>query len=209
MTKVFFMKKSNLNLILKTVLGFIITGIVLIFTSCGETETNTQNQSTGHEPETKTSAFIIPQTGWSIEIPADWENASIEDMAKTTTGAEAKLIRYKSNSNIISAFLQDLGTNDLTVYNENYEYSLEITKIDFTNRGYLVNASDITQETVAGQVFNVCTFTFNNADGTLYAYQKTYSAFINGFDLQIFLFYNNDTDKDELLKILKTSKFVK
>lgn len=46
-------------------------------------------------------------------------------------------------------------------------------------------------------------------DGNLILNQIMYSRLINGLDLGIIINYNNDADRDVMLKVLKESKFSK
>ena len=62
-------------------------------------------------------------------------------------------------------------------------------------------------EKIDGLDFHKYSFTIYSPDGEIILNQIMYGRLINGFDFGVNINYNNNKDRDELLKVFKNSKF--
>ena len=77
----------------------------------------------------------------------------------------------------------------------------------YENQGIKVDSSATSIESIDGLDFQTYSFTIYGSNGDVILKQSMFSRYINGYDFGINLNYNNDKDRDEQLKALRTSKF--
>lgn len=85
----------------------------------------------------------------------------------------------------------------------------EIIYKTYLNQGIKADSSATIIEKIDGLDFHKYSFTIYSPKGKVILNQIMYSRLINGFDFGVNINFNNDKDKDELLKVLRNSKFKK
>lgn len=202
---------------------FILTiGILTILTSCGKADPNKNVDEGKVEKNTYTSAEI----GWTIEIPKDW---TVVDKEKKQAANEKglKAIEETIESNVDYSRLKNLigfQKNQFNIFqstSEPFELEYEgeweennskLKKILFAtykNQGIKADSSTTSIEKIDGLDFHTYSFTIYSPKGAVILKQLLYSRLINGYDFGVNLNYNNDKDRDELLRVFRDSKFKK
>lgn len=77
----------------------------------------------------------------------------------------------------------------------------------YEDQGIKADSSITTIEKIDGLDFYKYSFTIYSPDGEIILNQIMYGRLINGFDFGVNINYNNNKDRDELLKVFKNSKF--
>lgn len=202
---------------------FILTiGILSILTSCGKADPNKTVDEGKVEKNTYTSAEI----GWTIEIPKGW--TIIDKEKKQATNEEGlKAIEETIESNVDYSGLKNLigfqknqfnifqSTSELFEleyegeWEENNSELKEILFATYKNQGIKADSSATSIEKIDGLDFHTYSFTIYSPKGAVILKQLLYSRLINGYDFGVNLNYNNDKDRDELLRVFRNSKFKK
>lgn len=207
---------------MKKIIFTTIVGIALSLTSCGQVNPNKNIDEGKIEGNIYTSQDI----GWTIEIPKGW---SIIDKEKTKSTNEKGLkaleetidekIDYSGLKNLIS-----FQKNQFNVFQSSSEpFKLEyegeweennaklkdIVYRTYENQGIKVDSTVTKIETIDGLDFQSFSFTIFSPKGVVILKQIMFSSLINGYDFGVNINYNNDKDRDELLKVFRESKFKK
>lgn len=202
---------------------FILTiGILSILTSCGKADPNKTVDEGKVEKNTYTSAEI----GWTIEIPKGW--TIIDKEKKQATNEEGlKAIEETIESNVDYSGLKNLigfQKNQFNIFQstselfeleyegeqeENNSELKEILFATYKNQGIKADSSATSVEKIDGLDFHTYSFTIYSPKGAVILKQLLYSRLINGYDFGVNLNYNNDKDRDELLRVFRNSKFKK
>ena len=207
---------------MKKILFTIFTGIALSLTSCGQVDPNKNID----EGKVEGNVFTSEEIGWTIEIPKGWTVIDKEKTKETnekglkaleeTMGGE---IDYSGLKNLISLQKDQFNIFQSTSepfkleyegeWEENNSALKEILYTTYLNQGMKTDSSATTIEKIDGLEFHKYSFTIYSPKGEVILKQIMFSRLINGFDFGVNINYNNDKDRDELLKVFKNSKFKK
>jgi hypothetical protein len=202
---------------------FILTiGILSILTSCGKADPN-KNVDEG---KVERNLYTSGEIGWTIEIPKGWTVVDKEEKQATNEkGKKAiketikedfdfsglkNLIGFQKNQ--FNIFQSTSEPFELEYEGEWEENNSELKKILFAtykNQGIKADSSATSIEKIDGLDFHTYSFTIYSPKGVVILKQLLFSRLINGYDFGVNLNYNNDKDRDELLKVFRNSKFKK
>jgi len=207
---------------MKKILLTIFTGIALSLTSCGQVDPNKNID----EGKVEGNIYTSEEIGWTIEIPKGW---TVIDKKKTKETNEKGLkaleetmegeIDYSGLKNLISLQKDQFNIFQSTSepfeleyegeWEENNSALKEIIYTTYLNQGMKTDSSATTIEKIDGLEFHKYSFTIYSPKGEVILKQIIFSRLINGFDFGVNINYNNDKDRDELLKVFMNSKFKK
>ncbi|OUD35277.1 hypothetical protein [Flavobacterium sp. FPG59] len=207
---------------MKKILFTIFTVLLLSLTSCGQTDPNKNID----EGKIEGNIYTSQEIGWTIVIPKGWtivdkeKNKEINE--KGLKALEETLegeVDYSKLKNLIS--LQKDQFNNFQSTSEPFELEYdgeweennsalkEIIYKTYLNQGIKADSSATTVEKIDGLDFQKYSFTIYSPKGEALLKQIMFSRLINGFDFGVNINYNNDKDRDELLKVFRNSKFKK
>ena len=207
---------------MKKILFTIFTGIALSLTSCGQVDPNKNID----EGKVEGNVYTSEEIGWTIEIPKGW---TVIDKEKTKETNEKGLkaleetmegeIDYSGLKNLISLQKDQFNIFQTTSepfkleyegeWEENNSALKEIIYTTYLNLGMKTDSSATTIEKIDGLDFHKYSFTIYSPKGEVILKQIMFSRLINGFDFGVNINYNNEKDRDELLKVFRNSKFKK
>lgn len=207
---------------MKKILFTIITGISLSLTSCGQVDPNKNIDEGNVEGNIYTSKEI----GWTIEIPKGWTVVDKEKTKETNekglkaleetidgeidfSGLKNLISLQKDQFNIFQSTLEPFELEYEGEWEENNAALKEIIYTTYLNQGMKSDSSATTIEKIDGLEFQKYSFTIYSPKGEVILKQIMFSRLINGFDFGVNINYNNDKDRDELLKVFRKSKFKK
>lgn len=207
---------------MKRILFTVITGFTIILTSCGEVDPNKNID----EGKVDGNFYTSNDIGWTIEIPKGWkivEKEKTQEMNERGFKALEETLEneidYSGLKNLISfqknqfnLFQSSSEPFDLEYegeWDDNNATLKEIIYSTYENQGIKVDSSTTKIENLDGLDFQTFSFTLYGPKGEVILKQIMYSRLINGFDFCVNINYNNDQDRDELLKVLRNSKFKK
>lgn len=207
---------------MKKTIFTIITGIAISLTSCGQADPNKNIDEGKVEGDIYTSQEI----GWTIEIPKGWAVIDKEKIKETNEkGLKAieetidgeidysglkNLISFQKNRfNIFQSTSEPFELEYEGEWEENNAVLKDIIYSTYENQGIKADSTATKIETIDGLDFQTYSFTIYSPKGEIILRQIMYSRLINGFDFGANINYNNDKDRDELLKVFRNSKFKK
>ena len=208
----------------------LLIALFLFFQSCKE---NGKPQSLDEKQKeidngslSAASIYTADEIGWTARIPAGWEILTKEQIKRNTargkkaleesidteidaSGLQQLLNLRKDNFNSFLSTMEKYDTLEMGSYEENSKMLIDIMKETFGKQGIHATFSE-DSATIDGLRFSV----FNS---TMYAPDKKqvilnlvmYSRLINGYDVGMTISYNNEDNRDELQKMLFSSKFIK
>ena len=207
---------------MKKIVLTISTGLLIALSSCGQKDPN-ENIDEG---KVEGNIYTSQEIGWTIEIPKGWTVTDKGEIEKTNKKGLRVLeetidgeINYDGLKHLIS--FRKNQFNNLQSTSEPFELEYEgeweennsalknIIYITYLNQGIKVDSSATTIEKIDGLDFYTFSFTIYGPDGDVVLNQIMYSRLINGFDFGVNINYNNDKDRDELLKVFRNSTFKK
>lgn len=170
--------------------------------------------------------YSSDEIGWTMEIPSGWNIIDLEQTKKTNqVGLKAleetlnsdvdisqlkQLLALKKNSfNIFQSSSEPFNLEYEGEYEENNGTLKKIMYETYQNQGIKADTSSTTIENIDGYNFLTYSFTLYGRKNEIILTQILYSRLINGFDFGAFINYNNENDKNELLKAFRSSKFRK
>ncbi len=196
--------------------------ILTMLTSCGKTDPN-KNVDEG---KVERNLYTSEEIGWTIEIPKGWTVVDKEEkQAANEKGKKAieetikedfdfsglkNLIGFQKNQ--FNIFQSTSEPFELEYEGEWEENNSELKKILFAtykNQGIKADSSATSIEKIDGLDFHTYSFTIYSPKGAVILKQLLFSRLINGYDFGVNLNYNNDKDRDELLRVFRNSKFKK
>lgn len=201
---------------------FIIACTLILITSCVQRDPNKSVDEGTVENNTYTSSEI----GWTIEIPKGWKVIG-KDIKKRRTEKGLNAIQEVIDGEIDYSNLKDLIAFEKNRFNifqstselfnleyegeweENHAALKEIIYSTYLNQGIKVDSSSTTIEKIDNLDFHSYTFTVYGLKGEIILKQIIFSRLINGFDFGVNINYNNYKDRDEMLRVFKSSKFKK
>lgn len=168
--------------------------------------------------------FTSEEIGWTIEVPEGWKITDLQKQKETDKkGADAmkqvdESIQLGEYNNLIGFHKDELNSFGSTseAFDERTDGSwLENTKrlnafIMQTYESQGITCDSISgTETIDGLEFQMFKTSIFGADSVPVLEQIMYSRLINGRDFGVNINYNNDKDRDEMMKAWKASKFRK
>lgn len=202
----------------RIVVSGIFAALMLTFFSCGKADPNEQIDEGAVEGETYTSSEI----GWTMRIPEGWEIISrdqqetsfergikaVEEVAGEIDYSGLKqLISFQKNQfNIFQSSSEPFPLEYEGAWEDNHEYLKEVLYDTYTNQGIKVDTAS-SKAMVDGIDFEVFHIVVHGRKGEVILYQDMYSGYINGFAFTATLNYNNEADKEILMKVWKESRF--
>lgn len=161
--------------------------------------------------------------GWTIQVPKGWkittsgqaevdDEKGVKEIEKSTgtrisTRGTKHLIGFKKDDfNSFGTTIQPVRTQDDEEYQKSVQELYKIIYNTFTKQGIKVDTSSGT-EMIGGKQFFAFYDKLYAADGTVILNQVLYSKIINGYDFAVNINYNNDENKEVLLKAFKSSTF--
>lgn len=196
----------------------LITGITLVLYSCG------QHAKKVDEGQIKKNEYSSKEVGWTIEIPKNW---TVTDLEKTKESTERgmKIIKEATDEEFDYSGLKNLITFQKDKFNifqsssepfkleyngewEENDHSLKILLYEtYKNQGIKADSSETTIEKIDGLDFRTYSFTLYNPKGEPILTQVMYNRLINGLSFSVNINYNNENDRDVMLKAFKSSSF--
>jgi hypothetical protein len=207
---------------LKKIIFTIITGIALSLTSCGQVDPNKNID----EGKIEGNIYTSQEIGWTIEIPKGWTVIDKEKTKETNEkGLKAieetidgqvdysglkNLISFQKNQfNIFQSSSEPFKLEYEGEWEENNAKLKDIIYSTYENQGIKVDSTATKIETIDGLDFQSYRLTIFSPKGDVILSQIMFSRLINGFDFGVNINFNNEKDKDELLKVFMNSKFKK
>ena len=194
---------------MKKVITFL--GILLSLTSCGQ-----KHKDHNHD----NNIYSNQELGWTIEIPKNWDVITqtqikkLEEIGKETSDYEIDtsglkyLIGFKKN--ILNFFQSSSEHLDHPEKWEFYQKGLkEMVFNNYVSNGVKVDSTATKIIEVDGLKFQHYKFRVYNSKGELVINQLVYSRLINNESFGVNINYNNEADKEEMLKAWFGSKFRK
>ncbi len=193
-------------------------GTALSLSSCGQPAKKID------EGRIRKNEYTSREIGWTIEIPEGWEVANLEKAKESTKkGVKAieetidakvdysglkNLIRFQKNQfNIFQSTSEPYKQEYEGEWKENNNSLKTIIYSTFENQGIKSDSSATSIEKIDGLDFHTYSFTIYDPKGNIILKQIMYSRLINGFDFGVNINYNNEKDKNEMLKAFRKSKF--
>ncbi len=200
--------------------------VAYLFTACKSHQTLKEKQlevETGKIDES--FKYTCNEVGWQTYLPKDWnlitkeENKKLNDKGKEaikkSLGTEVDMSGVKDLVNlkkdIYNSFLSTIEKYDVTGMGNYYDHNLYVDKV--LHDAY--NAKKIKTEIKQGseKIYGINFHTMEikiyrpNSDEILLT-QKMYSTLLKGYDFAMLINYNNENDRQILLKIINCSKFL-
>jgi hypothetical protein len=168
--------------------------------------------------------YTCPEIGWETQLPSDW-HMQTKDETKKLNETGKKAIEESTGTSVDMSTLKELVNLKKDVFNS---FLSTIEKYDQDSSGNYDKHNDavdqLMKDTYTGKkikfdskegnekIDNIDFHTFEikiykpGSDEVLLN-QKMYSALLKGYDFSMVMNYNNDADKQTLLKIIEDSKF--
>lgn len=217
--------KTRQNIIKTPMTKILVTtfiGLIITLTSCGQTDPNKNID----EGKVEGNTYKSQEIGWTIEMPKGWavidKNKTKETNEKGLKALEEtvegeidysrlkNLISFQKNQfNIFQSTSEPFELEYEGEWEENNSALKEIIYTTYLNQGMKADSSATTTEKIDGMEFQKYSFTIYSPKGEVILKQIMFSRLINGFDFGVNINYNNDKDRDELLKVFRNSKFKK
>ncbi|HEX7845116.1 MAG TPA: hypothetical protein VF476_04890 [Chitinophagaceae bacterium] len=190
-----------------------------------------QKQSLTDKQKELSSGILDPQNtytaeeiGWSVQLPRGWDVLT-KDALKKNTIKGAKLIEETTKTDIdasglvqlinirkdaFNSFLSTMERFDTTgvgTYEEYNQFVFDLIKQTYEGKGMNVKYQE-GAEMINGIEFQTFeTKLFSPDKSKVILYQKMFNRLINGYDFGMTMNYNNDTDKETLEEMVRSSRF--
>ena len=204
---------------MKNYFKYLVIGLLIV--SCGQVDPN-KHVDEGHVKE---NIYKSNEIGWSIKIPDGWEVVTKDkieandqkgkDALEKTAGAKLDmsglkhLISFKKNQfNLFASTSEPVQEEYPGEYIENGKNLNKLIFDTYRDQGIKVDSLSGVA-IIDGLEFKTFETKIYSKDGKLILNQIMYSRLINGYDFGININYNNNTDRDVMLKVLKESRFDK
>ena len=197
--------------------------ILIVFSSlvsCVHTDPNKQIDEGKVEGETYTSEEI----GWTMQIPKGWPVISKNKMDKSTElGMEAvekiagefdysglkHLISFqKSRFNLFQSTSEPFELEYEGEWEDNNIGVKELICATYDSQGMKFDTSSSTMK-IDGLAFEAFHITIFDPKGDTLICQDMYNSYINGYDFGVNINYDNQEDKETMMKVFRRSKFKK
>ena len=194
---------------------------VLLIASCTQVDPNKHID----EGDVKGNIYKSKEIGWSIKIPDGWDvitkdkieandekgKAALEKTAGGTIDMSGlkHLITFKKNQfNLFASTSEPVKEEYPGEYLANSKSLNKLIFDTYRDQGIQVDSLSGTA-IVGGLEFKTFEIKVYSKDKKPILNQIMYSRLVNGFDFGININFNNDADRDVMLKVLKESKFDK
>jgi hypothetical protein len=175
------------------------------------------------EGKVEEDLYTSTEVGWSVKIPQGWEvvtrdqsDANIQkgmDAVEKATGSEVdisqlrQLIHFKKNQfNLFTSSSEPFEETYEGEFIENSKLLNQLIFDTFTDQGIKADTLSGTAM-IDGLQFQTFETKIYGKDGALILNQILYSRLINGLSFGVNINYNNDADRDVMLKAFEESKF--
>ncbi|MDT0608057.1 hypothetical protein [Croceitalea rosinachiae] len=200
---------------------FIIYIILSLFLSC-RTDPNEQID----EGKIENEVYHSPEIGWTMKIPKGWNvthrnvldkrnkigldaiNESV-DADYDINGLKQLLNLQKDQFNGFQSSSEPFELEYEGEWEENNAALKELVYGTYLHKGIKTDSTETKIVEIDELKFHKYQFTIYDPKGNVILNQLMYSRLINGLDFGININYNNESDKNELLKAWKNSKFKK
>ncbi|MBU1718970.1 MAG: DUF4142 domain-containing protein [Bacteroidetes bacterium] len=200
--------------------------VCLLMVSCGQTESKIQSESDDVPEEQMKNTFHSAEIGWTIEIPEGWKlvdeksiranNQKGMDAIEQTAGKEfdasglQQLVSFqKDEVNMFQSSIEPFAEDSPGEWKANNAALKHLVYQTYKDQGLTADTSATKIESVDGIDFEVYSFQIIGNDGVVLLSQVMYSCLLNACDFGVILNYNNDSDRDQLMKAWRNSKFTK
>lgn len=207
----------------KTTLLFILC--TYLFAACKSGQTLKEKQAEVENGKIdETFKYTCNEVGWETYLPKDWNVITKEENKKITQrGKEA--LQKSLGTDVDMSALKELVNIKKDIYNS---FLSTIEKYDATQDGDY-SAHNVYVDKVMSDAYNVNKIKFESKTGSekidhinfhtmeikifapksnkILLTQKMYSALLKGYDFGMTINYNNEEDRQVLVKIINTSKF--
>jgi len=207
---------------MRKLIYILILGTTILLTSCKETNPNESIE----EGKVEGKVYTSQEIGWTITIPNGWTvideetteainerglKALEETMGQEIDDSKLKnLISFQKNQfNNFQSTSEPFELEYEGEWEENNAIIKQILFSTYENQGIEADSTETKIERINGLDFYTYKMTIYGPEGDVILNQILYSRLINGFDFSAVINYNNDQDKNELLKAFRTSEFVK
>ena len=200
---------------MKNILILISVGL-LIF-SCGLRDPNKLID----EGYVSINTYKSNEIGWSITIPKGWvvvkqNNEEGMEAIEKTAGTKIdvsglkQLISFKKDPfNLFNSSSEPFKEEYPGEFIENNRNLYKLIYDTYVNQGIKADTTSIKNTVVDGFEFSTFELKVYAKDGNLIMTQLLYSRLINGFQFGVNINYNNQKDRDIMLKAFMNSKFTK
>ena len=207
---------------MKNTFYYLLVAVVFSLCSCGDAapKEKTTTTETPAEKQYYTSELI----GWTIEIPSGWnvENKTEEDILNgkgkeaieeaieeelDVNGLHSLLFLKKNMFNQFQSTAQSFDPIINGSWEANNEFQKETIAKTFEQQGIKVDMGPDAIEQIDGLDFKTFSITLYGPQGNVILNQMMFARYINGYDFGMNISYNNEVDRDELLRIIRASKF--
>ena len=196
--------------------------VVICLLSCN----NVKKQPYGNEDIIDNSLFENKEIGWKMEIPVNWKVSSKEDSNKrvlegfeiieSSTGENYEKSQFRNilsfEKDMFNTFSSTIEKFDTDIHGNWEEVNSNLKKVmydSYINQNIKVDSTATQTEIIDGIAFKTYQWTLYNENNQIALKQIMYSQLINGFDFGVNINFNNDSDRDLLLKYWRESKFSK
>lgn len=194
---------------------------ILLLTSFFSCKTDPNKQV--DEGEINEGTYKSSQIGWTIQIPKGWEVTHRDvldqrtkkglDVITETTGIEydasglKQLLNFqKDRFHIFQSSSEPFQLEYEGEWEENNAGIKQLIYDTYTSRGIKIDTLS-SKEKIDNLEFEVFHITLYKPDGEIMLFQDMYGRHINNYDFGVNLNYLNQTEKDEMMKAWKNSKF--
>jgi hypothetical protein len=189
--------------------------IITLFIAC--------NSSSTKEEKPKLQTYTCKEIGWTITIPAGFKALSKsrieanEKKGKEAIGKVAEgdiktdslqhLVNFQKNQiNSFGATIEPYIEKQSGDYLVNNQLIKKLIHDTYVNQKIKIDTLSGKEE-IAGQTFNTFNIKIYGPNGEVLMNQIMFNKLIKGYDFGVNINYNNETDKETLVKAFKNSKF--
>jgi hypothetical protein len=201
------------------------TLLLLVF-SCFFACKKPKKQPYGNKDIIQNNIFENKEIGWKMEIPKNWKiikrkeshKAVLEGYEKveSTTGEKydknqfTNILKFEKDMfNFFSSTIEKYDKKVHGKWSETNKKTKEIIYETYLKQGIKVDSSATKTENINGVEFETYELTLYNQKNEIALNQIMFSQYINGFDFGININFNNEEDRELLLKHWRESKFMK
>lgn len=168
--------------------------------------------------------YTCSEVGWKTQLPKDWDLLTKDETEKVNeTGQKAfeestgdsvdmsslrELVNLKKNAfNSFISTIEKYDEDSLGNFDKHNEEGNQLIKDTYISKKIKFDSREGTEkiDNIDFHTFEIKLYKPGSDDVLLI--QKMYSALLKGYDFGMMMNYNNDNDKQTLLKIIEGSKF--
>ena len=168
--------------------------------------------------------YTCSEVGWETHLPKDWDlltkgeteklNKAGQKALEESTGntidmsALTELVNLKKDAfNSFISTIEKYDKDSLGNYDKHNEEVNQLIKDTYTSKKIKFDSREGNEkiDNIDFHTFEIKLYKPGSDD--VFLYQKLYSTLLKGYDFGMVMNYNNDADKQTLLKIIEGSKF--